>query len=259
MKRTYSSTLALATLFVSMLACNAIANIDPVRQEAVKTEMAILLEATVAVSGTETQLARPTATPRPSPTAVATAGPFVIDDDFSTLDARWQDCEICAVENGRMLMGPYPSSDSLRGYITICKDCGIAHEYKMSVDAIFLSGASDRGFGLVLRESEGNYIGLEITTWQVYGLWFFDSKNGETWYTLLQKTFTPAASLRPGKIKNHIEVEVVASQVKRDKDLLRIRFNGILLNAIEIPRDKGHVGLGLGLHSIRIAFDNFHF
>src|SRR5690348_1689102 len=133
MKRTSSSRLALAGLFASMLACNALANIDPARQQAVETEMAVILDATAAAAGTQTELARPTETPRPLPTPVSSPGPFVIDDDFSTLDSsRWQDCGVCSIKNGRLVMGPYPSSDSLRGYITICKDCGIVHEYKMS-------------------------------------------------------------------------------------------------------------------------------
>jgi hypothetical protein len=260
MKRRYASPLALVTLLFSALACDAAVNFYPA-QEAVQTEMAVFLAATAAVSGTQTELARPTPTPvaRLTPTPVSTPGPYVIEDDFSTLNPRWQGCAVCAVKGGRMLMGPYPSSDSLRGYIAICKDCGSVREYKMSVDAVFLSGASDRGFGFVLREWDGNYIALEITTWQVYGVWFFDAGDKETWYTLLKKTFVPTGSLRPGKIKNHIDVEVAASRVDKDKDLFKISFNGVPLNTIEIPRGKGHVGLGVGLHSIGIAFDNFHF
>jgi hypothetical protein len=260
MKRRYASPLALAVLFFSTLACAAVTELYP-DQEAVKTQMAAMQGATAAVAGTQTELARPTTTPipRPSGTAVSTPGPIVITDDFSTLDPRWQSCAACRVKDGRMLMGPYPSSSSTRGYVAICKDCGIVREYKMSVDAVFLSGASDRGFGFVLREWDGSYITLEITTWQVYGVWFFDSKDKETWYTLLKKTLVPSSSLRPGRIKNHIDVEVVASREKKDKDLLKISFNGVPLRTIEIPRGDGHVGLGVGLHSIGVAFDDFRF
>lgn len=260
MKQTYSFLLIPAVLLVGALACKAAGNLDPTGENAVQTEAVGLVQA----AGTQTQLARPTATrtrtptPRPTSTPMPTSGPLMIDDSFDSLDARWQSCTVCTVKAGRLIMGPYPASNSARGYIALCKDCGIVREYKMSVDASFLSGASDRGYGLMLREWGGDYIGVEITTWQVYGVWFFDSKK-EDWYTLLEKGFMPTSSLRPGAIQNHIDVEVMADPLKKDKDVVKISINRRLLNTIEIPKGDGYVGLAVGLHSIAVAFDNFHF
>jgi hypothetical protein len=132
----------------------------------------------------------------------------------------------------------------------------------MSVDATFISGVSDRGFGLVLREANGDYIDLEITTWQLYGVWFYDKKAGgawKAWHSLLSKAYLPTGALNAGLHTNHIAVYVHSSDTNRQQDLIEISLNGRLLNTVQIPRSAGHVGLVVGLHSIGVAFDNFHF
>ena len=233
-----------------------------------KTQSAAIVSTAIALAGTQTALAMPTATPTITPTSTAaptdtaTPGPLVIDDDFSSMNPRWQGCDICSIKGGALMVGPYPSSDSAKGYITLCKDCGVVREYKMSVDATFISGVSDRGFGFVVREANGDFIDLEITTWQVYGVWFYDVKGGNAWtawHALLSKAYLPTPYLFPGVAKNHIAVEVKASDSNQNEDLVKISFNGTLLNTVEIPKGAGHVGLAVGLHSIGVAFDNFHF
>jgi hypothetical protein len=277
MKRPYLVLLAGILLPILLAACElplfgeaavqATATIEA-QQHFIETESVAMVNTTIAQIATQTALAIPTATPTitptstPLPTATATPGPLVIDDDFSTLDARWQGCDVCSIKDGALVMGPYPSADSAQGYITLCKDCGIVHEYKMSVDATFVSGVSDRGFGFLVREWDGNFIDLEITTWQLYGLWYYDSEGGKAftaWHSLLSKAYLPTGYLRPGLIKNHIDIEVVASDANKEKDLIKISFNGTLLNTIEVPTGAGRVGLAVGLHSIGVAFDNFHF
>ena len=275
MKRSYSSLLIGALLCILFAACASGPNIQATataaaeaQQLAVGTLSASILSTTVAQSAMQTALAAPTVTATvtltstPSPTATVTPGPLVIDDDFSSVNPRWLDCGVCAVKNGALIVGPYPASNSLKGYITLCKDCGVAHEYKMSVDATYASGPSDRGFGFVLRENNGSFIDLEITTWQVYGVWHYDSTGGDAeiaWRSLLPKGFTPSGYLYPAQLTNHVEAEVKASQVSANKDLVKISFNGTLLNTVEIPGGSGRVGLAVGLHSISVAFDNFHF
>lgn len=238
------------------------------RQHLIETESVAIVDTAVAQAGTQTALAVPSATPTatvtstPLPTATATPGPLVIDDDFSSLGSRWQGCSVCSIKDGALLFGPYPSVSSLKGYITLCQDCGVVHEYKMSVDATFSSGASDRGFGFVLREEDGKFLDLEITTWQVYGVWSYDPQGGDSavaWTSLLSKAYLPTPYLNPGVIKNHIEVQVVGSEVNDSMDLVKLSFNGTLLNTIEVKRGSGHVGLAVGLHSIGVLFDNFHF
>lgn len=265
MKRSSQFALVLAVLLFATLACSAVAGLDPARQQAVQTEMAVIQTSTAALREAQTALARPTftstvtATPRPSATVTPTPGPLVIDDDFSTLTSRWADCDICSIRDGKLQMGPYPSSNSSRGYFTTCRDCGIVRDYKMSVDATFVSGVSDRGFGFVLREWNGDFIDLEISTWQIYGLWFFDSQGGEKWYTLIPKGYASSAYLNPGLARNHMDVEVFASETDLEKDMVKVMLNGKVVKTVEIPKGNGRVGLALGLHSIAVAFDNFHF
>ncbi len=277
MKRTYFLSLGGVLLSILMAACEvpliggpdiqATTTVEA-RQHQIETETVILVGTTVALSGTQTAQAMPTATPTvtststPAPTATATPGPLVIDDNFNSMSARWQGCDICAIKDEALVFGPHPSADSAKGYFTLCGDCGIVHEYKMSVDATFISGVSDRGFGFVLREWDGNFIDLEISTWQLYGVWFYNPEGGDAWSawsSLLSKSYLPTGYLHPGVIENHIDVEVIASDANKEKDLIKISFNGTLLNTIEIPKGSGQVGLGVGLHSIGVAFDNFHF
>ncbi len=275
MSRFYFLLLTGALLCISLAACapgpDTQATATAVAQEQmheIETMSASIVSTTMAQSATQTALALPTLTATvtltstPQPTPTVTPGPLVIDDDFSSMNARWLGCDVCAIKDGALNIGPYPSSNSAKGYITLCKDCGAPREYKMSVDATFISGVSDRGFGFVLRESGGDFIDLEITTWQLYGVWYYDHKIGDSWTawtSLLPKGFTPTGYLYPSLLKNHIDVEVVASQTAKNKDLVKISFNGQLLNTLEIPSGSGRVGLAIGLHSIGVAFDNFHF
>jgi hypothetical protein len=165
-------------LFVLLTACGAEASPTP-NVEATATwiqiqETIVALDATVqAHSASQTEAAKATVTPPPtatlSPTPTVTPGPLVIRDDFSSDIGRWIECGMCRIENGALHMGPYPVSQTGEGYLTICSDCGVVQDYKMGVDATFKDGYTDRGFGLLLWEENGNYVDVEISTWQVYG------------------------------------------------------------------------------------------
>lgn len=195
----------------------------------------------------------PTHTPLPSPTS--TPGPIIIQDDFSTNTGRWIECGQCVIENGVMKMGPYPISNDGGGYMAICRDCGTPQDYKMGVDATFVDGYTDRGFGLLLRESDGSYIDVEITTWQVYGAWFFDNDKN-IWGNLLKNGWELTGSLRPSASTNRLEVELISSG---GNSTIYIKINGELVNTTEIPAVRGRVGLVVGLHSLGVIFDNFYF
>src|SRR5689334_4658188 len=127
MKRNCSLLLVSILLLAGALACKAAGSLDPTGENALQTEAVAIVRA----AGTQTELARPTATvtktstPRPTPTREATPGPVTIDDDFGTLDPRWQGCGVCTVQGGRLVMGPYAPSNSARCYTVLCKDCGI--------------------------------------------------------------------------------------------------------------------------------------
>ncbi len=260
--------LAFFALLAASLACSFSSIQSPAQQHGIETQAAVVQSTATALAGTETALAQPSNTPTitptftPTPTVTPTPGPLVIDDPFDSLSDRWQGCQVCAIKNGALQMGPYPSSNSAQGYITLCKDCGVVRDYKMSVDATYVTGPSDRGFGLVLREDNGSFIDLEITTWQVYGVWLYDSKEGgswDAWHELLPKGYVPTGQLHPGLLTNHIAVEVSASDTKKDTDVINISINDSPVKMLEIPSGAGHVGLVVGLHSLGVSFDNFHF
>lgn len=221
----------------------------------------VALDMTVqAHTAAQTEAARATATPLPtatsSPPPTVTPGPLVIRDDFSTDTGRWTECGMCKIENGALQMGPYPISDKGEAYIAICADCGVVQDYKMGIDATFKDGYTDRGFGLVLRENEGSYADVEITTWQVYGSWVYN-KSRNSWGNLLSgDPWKLSGSLYPSYGTNRLEVEVKS---QGGKSALSIYINGQLVNSGEMPAVSGRVGLVVGLHSLGVVFDNFYF
>jgi hypothetical protein len=221
----------------------------------------VALDMTVqAHSAAQTEAARATATPLPtatlSPTPTVTPGPLVIRDDFSSDTGRWIECGVCRIENGALQMGPYPVSDKGEGYFTICADCGVVQDFKMGVDATFKDGYTDRGFGLVLREMDGNYADVEITTWQVYGAWVYDRSNNGWGNLLGGDPWKLSGSLYPSYGTNRLEVEVKS---QGGKSALSIYINGQLIKTGEMPAVSGRVGLVVGLHSLAVTFDNFYF
>ncbi len=219
------------------------------------------LDATVqALLATQTEAARATATPLPTetltPTPTVTPGPLVIRDDFSADTGRWQECGQCRIENGALHMGPYPISEKGEGYLAICSDCGVVRDYKMGVDATFADGFTDRGFGLIIREEDGDYADVEITTWQVYGAWTYD-KSINAWGNLLGgDPWRLSGTLYPSYGTNRLEVEITS---QNNNSTLTIHINGQLVNTAQFPAGSGRVGLVVGLHSLKVAFDNFYF
>jgi hypothetical protein len=201
----------------------------------------------------------PTITPTSAPTLTSTpSGPVIISDDFSSDASRFK-CDKCEIKDGALHMGPYPSADSVKAYYAFCADCPEVSDYTMSVDATFGDGASDRGFGLLLRENDGSFIDLEILTWQVYGVWHFNAKKGNSW-TAWDKAYTPggwiAGGLKAGRQTNHIEVTMKSSA---SGATLLVNINNRAKRTIDLPNGKGKVGLILGMHSLGVVFDNFSF
>ena len=248
-------------VIVFVLACGASAP-EPPNVPATSTMLSLrqtqaVLDVTVqAYQAAQTEAARPpTSTPTLPPTPTSTPGPTIIQDDFSADTGRWSECSQCKIENGALQMGPYPIATDGGGYLAICKDCGKPQDYKMGVDATFIDGYTDRGFGLLLREDRGTYIDLEITTWQVYGSWFFNSEK-KSWGSLLTNGWQPTGSLYPGTGTNRVEAEIASSGGKSN---ISIKINGQLINTTTMPAVTGRVGLVVGLHSLGVRFDNFYF
>lgn len=266
-KTVHTNFISIVMLVQFLAACNAETPTSPTPDlQAAATSISlqqtiVALDATVqAHSATQTEAARATSTPLPtatlSPTPTGTPGPLVIRDDFSVDTGRWIECGQCRIENGALHMGPYPISETGAGYLAICSDCGIAQDFKMGVDATFKDGYTDRGFGLVIREAGGNYADVEITTWQVYGAWVFDSSRN-IWGSLLSgDPWKLSGSLYPSYGTNRLEVEIVS---QGGTSTLSIRVNGQLVNTGQFPAVSGRVGLIVGLHSLAVTFDNFYF
>ncbi len=218
-----------------------------------QTELALESTAT-ALSAAQTAAARPTATPS------ATPGPAVIQDNFSRDSGYWSNCSHCAIQDGVFYLGPFPSTNSAKGYYSLCQACGVVREYKMAVDVRYIEGPSDRGFGFVLAEADGSFVDFEITTWQVYGSWFYDKSGGDAssaWSDAIDsRGLYPTGYLKAGRITNHIEVDATANG---DQTNYEFRINGHSVRQIELPITGGRVGLMVGLHSLGVAFDNFSF
>jgi hypothetical protein len=268
--------LAAAGVLAVMLACGVTAPLDSnatATAQAGQTQQQLQLEeqqqqmqqtgealhaAATSLSATQTFIARPT------PTASVTPGPVVIRDDFNQDTGRWTECDYCSLRDGVLYLGPVPSSDSARGYYAICKDCGQVEYFKMSVDAQFVEGASDRGFGLLYDESRGDYRDLEILTWQLYGLWHYDPTLKDSWDAWsTDEGYQAAKYLRAGRQLNHIEMKVEPydhPHVQNTcEDRLSIYINGKFEHAVYIECKSGRVGLMVGLHSLGVSFDNFYF
>ncbi len=260
--------LPLSLLFIFVSSCGTFAPPPSPTPDLQGTAISLSLQQTMvalditvqAYSAAQTEAARATSTPIPTetstPTATVTPGPIVIRDNFSVNTGRWIECGQCRIENGSMHMGPYPISDKGEGYLAICSDCGVVQDYKMGVDATFVDGYTDRGFGLVLREGGGSYADIEITTWQVYGAWVYEKSNN-AWGTWLSgDPWKLSGTLYPSYGTNRLEVEV-ASQA--GTSTIKILINGQLVNTGTMPAVSGRVGLVIGLHSLGVLFDNFYF
>ena len=263
--------LSLSILLIFITSCGIQAaptpNLDATATSLGLQQTMVALNMTVqAYSAAQTEAARATATPIPTetliptetftPSATATPGPIIIDDDFSADTGRWTECGQCRIENGALHMGPYPVSDKGEGYLAICSDCGSVQDYKMGVDATFVDGYTDRGFGLILREDSGSYIDVEITTWQVYGAWIYDKPKNVWGNVLGGDPWKLSGTLYPSYGTNRLEVEV-ASQGGTSN--ITIYINGQRVNTGTMPAIAGRVGLVVGLHSLGVLFDNFHF
>ena len=199
----------------------------------------------------------PTDTPPPidTPTASPTPGPITFKDDFSSKSGAWSECKECVWEDGVLYMGPYPAKDSVEAYFAYCDDCGTPTYYRMSVDAKYIEGPTDRGYGLLIRQTDEYIYDFEITTWQVAGGWIYDLDT-HMWDALSGWKFT--GLLKPGRAENHIEVVVQPDQSGQADIFLKINGKTFFV-AFGRKAEPGRVGLAVGFHSIGVIFDNFEF
>ncbi len=252
-----ASLLAVATLLVQGCGSRP-SSLEETAQALNLRQTEVALEGTAAaLAAAETALAAsptpspvpPTATARVVPTA--TPGPATLYDSFDDVSGRWENCARCRYDGGELLVGPYPPSEGVAGFPVVCGDCGLLTDFDMSVDARFVDGYSDRGFGLLLRydDGSGRYLDLELTTWQVFGAWGYDPESS-TWFAL-GRGWGYAPAMYPSYHSNHVEVQARGSR-------LQVVLNGVTVHVYEdLPPGPAKVGLIVGFHSLQAAFDNF--
>lgn len=229
-------------------------------QELASTMVAETAEAQMAAAHAETLAAAqsptdppPPATATPPPEPTATTGPLSLEDDFSSDTGYW-DCDNCEIENGQLHFGPYPVSGALLQHFAICTPCGMVTTYYMSVDVTFGEGPSDRGYGILVRGREDYVLTYEVTPWQDFDFWRYESDDNEwTWVNGLW-----AGAVRAGRQTNRLEIEV--SKAPNGATDIALTVNGKTPIVIfGQPGESGLVGLTLFGHAVDVYFDNFEF
>jgi len=204
----------------------------------------------------ETPPPTPTSIPPPTPTPppTATPGPLVVTDDFEGVSGFWGNCAHCSRLQGTFHVGPFPASEAYVQQMVLCEECGDAFNYRITVDAAFVEGVSERGFGILLRSTDEYFMTLEVTPWQTVDVWKYDIiKRGWEW---VNGKWTGAVA--PGRGMNHIEVDVTGSE--KGKSMIVIKVNGRTPLVLEgQPADAGPVGLTLYGHGIEVLYDNFEY
>jgi hypothetical protein len=231
------------TLVVTMVAQTAAAQAGP---------------ATQAPSSTSTSLPPPTITPLPptptdTPLPTVTSGPFLFQDYFSKKTTDWGTCDYCAWDAGLLVLGPQPTLQAGTMLPLYCVTCGHVANYRMSVDAKFGDGPSDRGYGFVVRETADYILTVEITPWQTVAVWRLDL--GDQEWTLVKSITTD--SVRGSTNVNRIEVAVTSAS--SGKVLVAVRVNGRLQFVVEAYEELGRVGLYVFGHGKWVMFDDFRF
>jgi hypothetical protein len=169
-------------------------------------------------------------------------------------EGNWLNCEVCGWKNGALLLGPYPVSGAYLQQYTICGPCGWVTHYRASVDATYLEGPSERGYGLLLRLTDEYLTTLEITPWQTLNVWKQDIDSGE--WTWINGMFTGA--VKAGRSTNHIEVDVHGTQLGRSDISITINGSTVLV-VFNQPADESPIGLTLYGHALQVRFENFEF
>ncbi len=193
-----------------------------------------------------------TSTPTPTPLPTATPGPLIVSDNFEGSSGFWSNCAYCSRLQGTLHVGPFPASQAYVQQMVLCNECGDAYNYRVTVDAAFVEGVSERGFGILLRSTDKYFMTLEVTPWQTVAVWKFDFLTRG--WELVSGKWTGAVA--PGRGMNHIEVEVTGSE--KGKSMMVIKVNGRTPLVLESqPADSGPVGLTLFGHGVEVLYDNF--
>jgi hypothetical protein len=212
-----------------------------------------------------TSTVTPTLTPSPlptdTPTITPTPGPFSFRDDFSQADTLYRyTCEQCRIEDGSLVFGPFEPKDNLgeQFNLVICDICGEHTYYRVSVDATYVDGPTDRFYGIISLVEPGSsglkrLVYLGISTWQVYVIRDYDYGKG----ILNELNSNLTGYVNPGKATNHILLEVKPSAQANFVDVYFTINNGLMYVLYLQPAKPTMAGLGMSFHSMTVAYDNF--
>ncbi len=212
---------------------------------------------------TETPTLTPSPLPTDTPTITPTPGPFTFFDDFSQAGSisRYS-CDKCVVQDGGLFFGPFEPQDNLgeQFRMVICEVCGAHTHYRVSVDATYQDGPTDRFFGLVAlvkgdKPNLNRAVYLGISTWQVYVVRDYNYKIG----VLNDLSSDLSGYLYPGRNTNHIVIEVKPSSRDGFVDVYFTVNNGLLYILYLQPAEETFAGMGMSFHSMTVSFDNFQY
>ncbi|MBK9925539.1 MAG: hypothetical protein IPP66_09635 [Anaerolineales bacterium] len=212
---------------------------------------------------TETPTLTPSPIPTDTPTITPTPGPFSFSDDFSNANALGNySCNKCTVKDGRLVFGPFEPVDNLgeQFSLIVCEACGKHTYYRVSVDATYVDGPTDRYFGLtgLISASSNNLdrvIYFGTSTWQVYIVRDYDYKKG----FLTDLNGNVSGYLNPSVATNNIVMEVKPSAQPNLVDVYFTINNGLLYVLYSQPATPTSAGMGMSFHSMTVAFDNFKY
>lgn len=218
---------------------------------------------TLTSTPTETPTQTPSPIPSNTPTITPTPGPFTYSEEFSNPDSLNNFiCDRCKLQDGQLVFGPFDPENNLgeQFNMVVCDVCGKTTYYRISVDATYMEGPTDRFFGLTAlidtTPSRWNrVIYLGTSTWQVYVIRDYDYKNG----ILNELNGNLSGYINPGVSTNHLVIEVKPST---QPDFVDVYFtiNGGLLYVLYLqPAAPTQSGMGMSFHSMTVAFDNFLF
>lgn len=161
-----------------------------------------------------------------------------------------------------MVFGPFDPENNLgeQFNLIICDLCGENIYYRISVDATYLDGPTDRFFGLTaltdITSTQWNrVIYLGTSTWQIYVIRDYDYKNG----ILNELNANLSGYINPGVSTNHLVIEVKPSAQPNLVDVYFTINEGLLYVLYSQPTIPTQSGLGMSFHSMTVAFDNFLF
>jgi hypothetical protein len=161
-----------------------------------------------------------------------------------------------------LLFGPFEPQDNLgeQFRLVVCDACGAHTHYRVSVDATYVDGPTDRFFGLtaLVKGDETNLdraVYLGISTWQIYVVRDYNYETG----FLKELNANLSGYLFPSRNTNRIVIEVKPSARDGFVDVYFTINNGLLYVLYLQPAEETFAGMGMSFHSMTVMFDNFHY